>query len=433
MDKSTSFLSEKEALAIPPPSTKTHVEHWHQIDSFFGIRVMRPKAKTGKVTRSWLVGWYEGAHHRRKVLGRVDSTSWHAARRRAFEHIDKVRSNQIVGATPTFGQAYELYVARKSHKWAPDTLLNYNKSVAYLLPLWESKRADTITEQDCAQTYAAIKNLVTRNSAGKALQRDGTATATSAMRLAKAVFADLVRRRKISGNPCLALNEDGVFDRSESKARMIPAEQLPTFWRWIHTHPLPAVRDYILMGLLMALRQSVLGSLRWSNLVQADGVFHYVLRPDQRGNKRRAEIPMPIPTYLVDTVIKPRLSSPTKHPVWIIESPKHRDQPLRSVRGTYETLSAQTGIKISDHDMRRTIATLTTMLCGEILAKRILTHSVQATAERHATTSGYVITGKDDLLDGMNKVVGYILNVVEKSTQEVGDSRKHDLETRPMA
>ena len=433
MDKSTSFLSEKEALAIPPPSTKTHVEHWHQIDSFFGIRVMRPRAKTGKVTRSWLVGWYEGAHHRRKVLGRVESTSWHTARKQAFDHIDKVRANQIVGATPTFGQAYELYVARKSHKWAPDTLLNYSKSIAYLLPLWESKRVDTITEHDCAQTYAAIKNLVVRNSAGRALERDGTATATSAMRLAKAIFADLARRRKISANPCLALNEDGVFDRGELKARMIPAKQLPIFWRWIHTHPLPAVRDYILMGLFMALRQSVLGSLRWSNVVQADDLFYYVLRPDQRGNKRREEIPMPIPTHLVDTIIKPRLASPTKHPVWVIESPKHKDQPLRSVRGTYETLSAQTGIKISDHDMRRTIATLTTMLCGEILAKRILTHSVQATAERHATTSGYVITDKDDLLEGMNKVVNYILSLVRKSEQEVRDTDGNEFETSLMA
>jgi len=306
---------------------------------------------------------------------------------------------------PYLWSSIRLYIARKSHKWAPDTLLNYNKSIAYLRPLWESKRVDTITEQDCAQTYAAIKNLVERNSAGKALQRDGTATATSAMRLAKAIFADLARRGEVSVNPCLALNEDGVFERGASKARMIRADQLPTFWRWSHTHPLPAVRDYILMGLLMALRKSVLGSLRWSNLVQADGMFYDVLRPDQRGNKRRAEIPMPIPTCLVDPVIKPRLASPAKRPVWIIESPKRRDQLLRAVRDTYATLSAQTDINISDHDMRRTIGTLTTMLCGELLAKRILTDSVQATAERHATTSGYVITGKDELREGMNKVV----------------------------
>lgn len=432
MDKSTSFLSEKDAIAIPPPSTKTHVEHWHRIDNFFGIRVMRPKKKTGKVTRSWLVGWYEGAHHRRKVLGRVGSTSWLTARKKAFEHIDQVRSNQIVGSTPTFGKAYEDYVARKSHKWAPDTLLNYEKSICYLRPLWESKRVDTITEQDCVHAYAAIKDLVARNSKGTALQRTGTATATSAIRLAKAIFADLVRRRKLSGNPCLALNDDGVFDRAEPKARMIPAEQLPIFWKWIHTHPLPAVRDYILMGLLMALRKSVLGSLQWSNLVQAGGVFYYVLRADQRGNKRREEIPVPIPTYLVEAVIKPRLNSPTKHPVWIIESPKHRDQPLHSVRGTYEALSAHTGIKISDHDMRRTIATLTSTLCGEILTKRILTHSVQATAERHATTSGYVITGKDELLDGMNKVVNYILDMVKKSEAKDKDAGNTNVGVRPM-
>jgi hypothetical protein len=33
MEHNTSFLTEKEALAIDPPTVKTHVEHWHQADT----------------------------------------------------------------------------------------------------------------------------------------------------------------------------------------------------------------------------------------------------------------------------------------------------------------------------------------------------------------------------------------------------------------
>lgn len=414
-EQSTSFVTEKEALAIPPPIEKTHVEHWSKADPCFGIRVMRANAKTGKVTRTWLVGWYEGVHHRRQKIGRVGKVSYHAAHKAALDKIDEVRKKKegASGGIPTFEQAYKSYVERKVDNWAPDTLANYQKSIGYILPVWGARRVDEITEDEATALYHAIRNGVKERNG-----RDGRATAVSSMRLAKTIFSDLARRKKISVNPCVGLVDDGVFKSTEPRSRMIPAQQLPVFWRWLHTHPAPPIRDYILMGLLMALRQRVLASLRWSNLAQTGDRFYYVLQPDQRGNKRRQDIPMPIPTYLVETVIKPRLASPTKHHTWIIESPKHYDQPLRSVKGTYEAFAAKTKLKVSDHDMRRTIATLTNALCGPILAQRILTHSVQARDVRHATTSGYVITEEDELLVGMNKVVDYILGHVNAAPSE---------------
>ena len=429
MEYSTNFLTEREARTIPPPKEHTHVEHWHKGDTWFGVRVMRAKAKSHQVTRSWLVRWHEHGRDHRRVLGRIETVPWLAARKKALEIVEKVRARKATpGISKTFGQAYADYVKRKGDSWSPDTQVNYRKSSAYLLARWENKRIDLITEEDCTSLYHDIKGDVLRRveeSSVKIEGRNGSATAIAALRLAKAVFADLVRRGILMANPCQALIDDGVFDAREARSRMIHRKDLPKFWNWLHTHPSPAVRDYILMTLFMGLRQSVAGSLRWENLIESDGKYHYVMRSDQRGNKRKQEIPVPIPDYLVETVIKPRLTSPTKHPIWIIESPKKLDQPLHSVRGSYEHLATKTGVRVSDHDMRRTIATLTKFLCGEILAQRILTHSVQARDARHAVTSGYVITEVDDLREGMNKVIDYVRALAEEPADSVREQSNH--------
>ncbi len=435
MEYSTTFLTEREARTIPPPREHTHVEHWHQSETYFGTRVMRAKAKSGKVTRSWLVRWHEKGKDYRRVLGRVEEMPYRTAQREALEQIEKVKNSRSSGLNKTFRQAYADYVERKSKKWAPDTVINYKKSAAYLLLHWENTRIDRINDDECTRVYEQIKADVLKRGEDKNLNitvRDGSATAVSAMRLAKAIFAYYVKKGILSYNPCQALVDDGVFEPRPARSRMISADKLPTFWRWLHTYPLPAVRDYILMGLFMALRHSVLASLRWDNLIEQNGHYYYLMRSNQRGNKRKEEIPMPIPDYLVETVIKPRLASPTKHPIWIIESPKKLDQPLTSVRGSFEALSAKTGIKISDHDMRRSCSTLTNRLCGETLARRILTHAIDAKDVRHAVSSGYIITEVDELREGMNKVIQYVRSLCEEGVgkenkpSDLSDSRGHN-------
>ncbi len=423
MEKTTTFTTEREALAIPAPEQRTHVEHWHATESHFGIRVMRAKARTGRVTRSWIVGWYEGVHHRRKLIGRVGTIKWSEARKKALEHLVLAKSRGKHDM-PTFGQAYEDYVTQRSHAWSEDTAKNYQKSIAYLRPYWESKKVDTITRQDCSRVFADIKSYVEANSSDKKLKRSGIATATSALRLARAIFTDLVDEQILPSNPCTGLKKRGVFEKATPRSRMILTKDMPKFWHWLHTVPLPCTRDYILMSLFMALRKSVVGSLKWDNIVDRGGHPYYVLRPDQRGNKRREEVPVPIPTYLVETVIKPRMASPTKHPVWIIESVRRPGQPVRSVRGTFARLYAETGLRLSDHDLRRTIATLTSQVCGDILARRILTHSVDTQDARHFGTAGYIITAKDDLLDGMDRVIDFVRAIVAAAEPSAPDASR---------
>lgn len=58
MNKTTSCKTEREALAIPPPTTITHIEHWHALDTYFGIRIMRARQDDGTVTRPWMARYH---------------------------------------------------------------------------------------------------------------------------------------------------------------------------------------------------------------------------------------------------------------------------------------------------------------------------------------------------------------------------------------
>jgi hypothetical protein len=158
----------------------------------------------------------------------------------------------------------------------------------------------------------------------------------------------------------------------------------------------------------MALRGSVAGALQWSNLVEEGGRFAYKMLPDQRGNKTRKLVPVPVPTLIVQRVILPRRQSPTAHKTWIIESPKHRGKPLKSIRGSLLALKKDTGISISLHDLRRTITSAVVRTSDLTTARRVLTHSLGTYEGRNATSGGYFVSDYEDMLRAMNRAVRYI-------------------------
>ncbi|MGH8318108.1 MAG: site-specific integrase [Steroidobacteraceae bacterium] len=448
METTTTFLTEKEAMAIPAPTTKAFVEHFHQSDHYFGVRIMRPRQKDGRVTRTWLVRFYESNRDYRESLGRVGKLSFAAAKAKAAQLYVQSQEGPA-GGVPTFREAFERYISRrKGRQYADETLAGYRKRFAYLEAIgWGARRIDRITEDDCESAFQYIQEIVKRNSrAGielrpatvregveipavvrkKAVAREGVHTAIGVLAIAKIVFHYYAKKGVLKGNPCQQLIDDGVFNRQDARERLITAEQLPEFWRWLHTRPLPVVRDYILMELFTGFRRSIMGSLAWKNLRKGtDGKYYYVLERRAKGNKAKRTIPVLLADYLFKHVIEPRLASPSKHAEWILPSPKWRDRPLHDVRGSFEALARETrtpdrpeGIKISDHDFRRTLATITHQAVGELLAARLLTHKIDATIERLAMTGGYIITTPDDIKNGINKVAEYVLHIVNKPTEK---------------
>jgi hypothetical protein len=437
MDKSTTFKDERTALKIPAPTGKTHCEHWHENNSYFGIRIMRARKSDGSVAKTWLCRVHEAGRDRRQNLGRTTAKRYDVAHQEALEIRNLVFDRRRQGITmPTWKEALDLYTLRRRKKWSPDTVRDYANKAKYLTG-WDDRRVDQITEEDTEFVFNQIQSDVTLiNSKRKkpAIGRDGLSTAISCLTLFKSVLSDLQRRHVISKVPLQNLIDQHIFDKRPPRTTLIKSDQLPAFWEWLHRKAHPAVRDFIILTLFMAVRRGVAESFRWSNLLVQGNRYHYLMLADQRGNKPRIDIAVPIPDFLVENVIKPRLASPLKHPIWIIESMKKRGQPLVSVRGSLAALKRETGIDIDLHDLRRTIATIVNKATGNpLLAKRALTHSVVSTLEHQAVTGGYLISDDDDQLNAMNKGVAYLLaRVIPNSATSVTE-QPSDSEGAPAA
>jgi hypothetical protein len=415
MDRSTTFSTKTEALAIPAPVTKSHIEHWHSTDTCFGMRIMRPRAKDGTVARRWLARYYERGRDFRINLGSADRIGFDQARVAALTHRLDAQSRRQRGIVlaATFEEAYRDYKRRRSAKWSPDTLIDYEGKYD-LLPTWfVRKRVDQVTSQDLNDVIVEIKQRIAQGKPKKpgkkprrkSQDQTGDSSAVAAMNLVKTIFN---AQKNLKDDPFEDLRKDGYFQRREPRSSQVTGAQLPAFWEWMHREAHPAVRDLLLCTLFMALRSSVAGTLKWENLVEDNGRYSYLMRPDQRGNKSRRLAPVPVPSYVAEKVIVPRLQSPTRHPIWIIESPKKAGHPLRSIRGSLAALKRRTKIDISLHDLRRTITSAVVRTNDLTTARRVLTHSLTAYEDRQATAGGYLVGDYDDLRRAMNRAVRYI-------------------------
>jgi integrase len=172
----------------------------------------------------------------------------------------------------------------------------------------------------------------------------------------------------------------------------------------------------------------VLNDLKWENY--SPRMKTYKLYPDTRGNKSKALVPMPLPQFLIDEVFEPRHKDRNPGDVYILPSVRYAGEPVRSVRGSLKALSAAIGVKISVHDLRRLSATICLRATNNFLVmKRLLTHNLNAAAEREATSSGYPTTEYNELLAAMESMVKYVFDAVG----EVYVPRKIAPVMRPVA
>jgi integrase len=407
------FRNFKEAMSIRPPEMKPCLEALHHKDSHFGIRVMRPRKKTKHVTRTWFVRLGDD----RKKLGDVEFLKYEQAHLEAdakfLAYRKKVRAG-VTALNETLQEAYDAYKLETSSEWSPVTVDNYESSWAHLAPV-VSEQLDMLTTAGLTKVFADIrKGVVDRNLARESpiAGYNGSATVKRIARLLNAVLNYAIERGSIDRSPLRPLVRRGLLECDARRAFAIPRGRLSDFWSWLNSTD-SGTRDYILIVLFLALRRSVVGCLRWSQL----DTTNWTLRvpADTRGNKARVEFAHPIPDWLVENVFKPRLQSSTKHPDWIIESNKRVGCPRTSVRGSLEAFGTRTGVRVHDHAIRRTSSTLlhASGTASTIVIGRLLTHNQQAAPDREATLSGYVVGDTEEFRAVLNRMVDYTLELVK--------------------
>lgn len=418
------FSTEHEALNWPPPDTKPFVDVPHQGDTWFGVRVLR-RRKDGSVTRRWWVRYTDGGGRVvRDMLGTVERGSITAARRDAINRKQDARALRAAraGSIPNFYEAWEKYRLTRQGKWSADTVSNYLKSMAQL-SMWHGIRIDRISEDHAREMYDILTVLVRRTNEERKRPipgRDGVATASAALRLARAIFQTYVRKNVLRVNPCAELTNQSLLDppKNKRKTTRIPKEKLAEMWPWLTHKADGAVRDYILVGLVLAFRRSIINGLSWDMI---DHDSRVVTVPDgMRGNKAKESFRLPIPDWLYENVIGPRWSDKHRDPRWVLPSVRYANQPVRSIRGSLANLNRATGIKISLNDLRRTSVSLfETYLGNTLLCKRLLLHSNYATTSAgNSTTELYVVFEDREMRDAMNKVMEKFLELCDPPTHE---------------
>jgi integrase len=419
------FNSRAHVLALPAPEDKPFAEYWHESVRGFGVRVMRRHATTGEVRRAYLARYVDAkGKDRKEVIGTVDSLRFQEAQGRAADKRENVRTAKLLGIreVPTLRQAFEVFLdAPRPRALSPVTVHVYRARFRYLRDV-EGELLTGLTPTFWEQRYAklrapagVVKRATGEGAVSEAMRpeaallprvKDRTPTAQGVLTLAKGIYAYYVKRGVITTcNPGSV-----VYVKSSSRTRLIAEGQMPAFWSYLHTRTHTAARDFLLAGLFTGWRESVLGRLRWSQVSVANRT--YTLPADEIGNKSKVEAVLPIPQYLWEHVFAPRLAALDGAPVrspWVIPSPKHDGQPLVSVRGTLEGLQKATGIRISDHDLRRTFATYGYKATHDyIVVSRLMTHRGQRINEA-LQTSGYVQTSDWDLRMASEAIAAYIV------------------------
>jgi integrase len=416
------FSDAKTIRALPVPTDVNAVEYWNDRDSHFGVRVCRAKA-TGDVTRSWIVRYRDGPKWKKRTLGRITpgGLSYDQATSKAL--LLRLRSWHRADGVPTFLSAYETYKELGEANWSPATIESFEKSMKRL-EYWHNWYLDEITKRDANALFRKIRHSVCerRKIDPEKDRRTGLGAAVSSLRLARIIFKRALEDGYITRDPLADLKRAGHFSRGEGRTPAIPKSKLKAAWDWLNSSngaTTQVVRDYLLIGLLTGMRRSILNSLEWRNLnLKSEGREHYLMHPDARGNKQRRLVPVSLPTWLVDNVLRRREADSLRHEKWILPSPKKPGSPLTDVRGTLTALGKAIKFKVTRHTLRATFGTLAHAATGDLLlTRRLLTHSISAALDRQTTASGYVVHRSDDLRDALNRTVNMLLQLVKEEPQ----------------
>jgi hypothetical protein len=124
----TTFSNAREALKLPCAEGKPFAEYYHRTDPAFGIRVMRPKKRSGLQNKNWIVRHRDayGNDQKATVLPAKEG-NYQEARYQAERMRREAASRRDSGMrpVPTLLTAYYEYIIAGKKRWAPATLRMY--------------------------------------------------------------------------------------------------------------------------------------------------------------------------------------------------------------------------------------------------------------------------------------------------------------------
>lgn len=398
------FKSKSELFSLSAPTDRPFVEVWHEAVPGFGARLMRANQRTGKTAKVYLARYKstEGKDTK-EVLGAFDELLYEDAQSKALERRRAVKHETKTGERPlpTLEEALNLYLAERRDTLAESSVSDYKKRWQYLQGAW----GDNVLA--LSSDWWADKH--------RELMKIGRPTADGVMRIAHAVYQSLVDDERMTVNPVgKVASKKKIYAHGVVRSSLVKKKDLPVFWRWLHTRAHVSARDWALIALLQGFRDAVVGGLRWDQHVDMAN-RNFLLLPEQRGNKSKTLVAVPMCDYIYDAVMLPRWQARQNGVPWVIPSTRRTGKPLVDIRGSLETFEQESGgVHINPHLLRRTFSTIGQQATGSTLVvSRMLTHS-HATAKHDtavAVTAGYVVQEHEDMRGYFNATAQLMLEL----------------------
>lgn len=406
--EATKFASRLVLHSIVCPPQKPSIEVWHETEPGFGARIMRQSKRTGKTLRTYLYRHDVDGKDTKAPLGTFEELSYDTAKEAAQDK-RRARTNTLaVKQVPTLREALEKYLENRSDRLSDATVTDYTAK-------WKLLDGDVTTRKPGAKLFTETTLMTELDGEWwlakfkSTVLRHGRASALGLYRTARALYQHFMERDYVPRNPLIFVGASIDTRKKAPSHVIIPAAKLPALWLWMLTEAQPATRDFLIVALLSGLRTSVIGQLRWAQVRPETRT--YIVPAEERGNKAKTLIELPVGDELWERVFAPRLAARREGQEWVIASSKKPGRPAVSVRSALEGLSTVTGIKCSPHILRKTFATLAQLATGNhLLASRMLSHTTKIAVEgAPAVSGGYIHYEEDDLRQGFNLAAKFIL------------------------
>jgi integrase len=379
-------LTKRVVDRATPPSGKMQAFLRDSVLSGFGLRI------TDRGTKSFIVEKRINGRVRRQTLGRYGELTVEQARLEAVKYLGKV----AVGLDPaaekktaqaravTLAQAFEDFKnARKNLK--PKTLHDYTYHLEHYVSAWLNKPFTEITKQAVSRRHREI------GEGGPKVQADAVfRTLKSVLNFARHNYEDGEGQSILPYNPVEVLNHTRAWYGAQPRLTVIKAHQLPAWFRAIQSLKAPdkptsahVIADFLLFVLFTGLRFNEAATLRWEQVDLAD-------RTLTLGDpKNRQPFTLPL-SDLAMALLEERRQLAVNECVFPDRYGKgHLVEPRRQM----EHVIAQTGVKFSVHDLRRTYITLAESLgLSPYVLKRLINHKVSADV-----TDAYIVIDAERL------------------------------------
>lgn len=370
---------------LPFSETGKQVDYWDSELKGFCVRVSAT-AKTFCVMRRI------GGKLTRVTLGKYGVVTTDEARRKAIKALANLVEGIDVNAEKararvrgkTLQGVLDDYIAAKELK--PNTILDYGKVLRLYAGDWLSKPIAEITSD-----MVAARHL-------KTAKETGSVPANKLGRYLRLLFNFAMAKKyiEIPENPVRILSTTGQWRKETRRQSILQPAELPVWFNAVMGLEQPITRTSMLMMLFTGLRKVEALSLQWEDVDFKNGTF--TVRGEVTKNKKA--LTLPISDYVRDLFEKALIWRENDFVFPGGGSTGH----LTETRRQIEAVERKSGLKIGNHDLRRTFITVAENEVSYSVLKRLVNHSSSADV-----TQGYIVLDVEKLREPMQLVVNAMM------------------------